>query len=356
LECPAGVDIPRIMRESKGAYVAANGLTLTQWIMTRLDLLGALGGMIGPAANWALGNRQMRWLLEKTLGIAQGRKLPRVASRNFMRRAARRKLTRPVRRSGQKTLYFVDLYANYFDPQLAECLVAVLEHNGVGVYVHPDQKPAGMSSIALGALDHARLLAHHNTRIFAEAVRQGYSILASEPAAALCLKYEYPQLLGDDDSRLVAEHSSEACAFLWKMHTMGKLQLDFKPLHFTLGYHTPCHLNALEVGTPGKNLLGLIPGLRIHHLEEGCSGMAGTYGLMNKNYRHSLRGGLRLINRLRKPSIQAGTTECSTCKIQMEQGTNKPTIHPLKILAFSYGLMPDLAKLFTTPGEELIVS
>jgi hypothetical protein len=40
----------------------------------------------------------------------------------------------------------------------------------------------------------------------------------------------------------------------------------------------------------------------------------------------------------------------------MEQGTNKPTIHPLKILAFSYGLMPDLAKLFTTPGEELIVS
>ena len=26
LECPAGVDIPRLMRESKGAYVAANGL------------------------------------------------------------------------------------------------------------------------------------------------------------------------------------------------------------------------------------------------------------------------------------------------------------------------------------------
>ena len=77
---------------------------------------------------------------------------------------------------------------------------------------------------------------------------------------------------------------------------------------------------------------------------------------MNKNYRHSLRGGLRLINRLRKPAIQAGTTECSTCKIQMEQGTNKPTIHPLKLLALSYGLMPELAKLLTTPGEELIVT
>jgi FAD/FMN-containing dehydrogenase/Fe-S oxidoreductase len=356
LECPAGVDIPRIMRESKGAYVAANGLSVAQWAMTRLDLLGALGSMVSTAANWALSNRQMRWILEKTLGLAQGRKLPRIASRNFMRRAARRRLTRPTRRSGQKVLYFVDLYANYFDPQLAECLVAVFEHNGLGVYVHPDQKPAGMPSIAMGALDHARYLAHHNTKYLAESVRQGYSIIASEPAAALCLRHEYPQLLGNDDANLVAENSSEACTFLWKMHTMGKLQLDFKPLHITLGYHTPCHLRALEVGTPGKNLLGLIPGLRIHHLEEGCSGMAGTYGLMNKNYRHSLRGGLKLINRLRRPIIQAGTTECSACKIQMEQGTHKPTIHPLKLLALSYGLMPELAKLLTTPGEELIVT
>jgi Fe-S oxidoreductase len=356
LECPAGVDIPRIMRESKGAFVAANGLTLAQWAMVRLDLFASLGSTVGPFTNWALGNRQMRWLLEKTLGIAQGRKLPRVATRNFMRRAARRKLTRPVRRSGQKILYFVDLYANYFDPQLAECLTAVFEHNGVGVYVHPDQKSAGMPAIASGALDHARILAHHNTRILAEAVRQGYWIVASEPAAALCLKHEYPQLLDDDDSKLVAENSSEACTFLWKMHTMGKLQLDFKPLHATLGYHAPCHMNALEVGTPGKNLLGLIPGLRIHHLEEGCSGMAGTYGLLGKNYRHSLRGGLKLINRLRKPALQAGTTECSTCKIQMEQGTNKPTVHPLKLLALSYNLLPGLSKLLTTPGEELIVT
>ncbi len=81
LECPAGVDIPRIMRESKGAYVAANGLTVAQWAMTRIDLLCALGSMFSTATNWAVGNRQMRWLLEKTLGIAQGRKLPRVAAR-----------------------------------------------------------------------------------------------------------------------------------------------------------------------------------------------------------------------------------------------------------------------------------
>ena len=140
LECPAKVDIPRLMRESKGAYVAANGLTFAERAMIHLDILGALGGMVSPVTNWALSNRQMRWLLEKTLGIAQGRKLPHVTSRNFIRRAHHRRLNRPTRRSAQKVLYFVDVYANYFDPQLAEALVSVMEHNGVAVYVPANQK------------------------------------------------------------------------------------------------------------------------------------------------------------------------------------------------------------------------
>jgi hypothetical protein len=42
--------------------------------------------------------------------------------------------------------------------------------------------------------------------------------------------------------------------------------------------------------------------------------------------------------------------------MQMEQGTSKPTVHPLKMLALSYGLMPELASLLNTKGEELIVT
>jgi FAD/FMN-containing dehydrogenase/Fe-S oxidoreductase len=355
LECPAGVDIPKLMMESKAAYVLANGLRLTDWVMTRLDLLSALASRIAPLANWALGNRQMRWLLAKTLGIAQGRKLPRVSSRSFLRRAARRRLVRPVRRSGQKVLYFVDTFANYHDPPLAEAAVAVLKHNGVSVFVHPEQWPSGMASIACGALDHARQIARHNVALLAEGVRQGYHVVATEPAAALCLTHEYLHLVEDDDARLVAANTSEVCSYLWKMHLTGGLQLDFKPVHASLGYHTPCHLRALNVGTPGENLLGLIPGLRIHHLERGCSGMAGTFGLAERNFRSSLRAGWGLISRLRDPAIQAGTTECSACRIQMEQGTTKRTIHPIKLLALAYGLMPELAGLLTAPGDDLTV-
>jgi Fe-S oxidoreductase len=180
--------------------------------------------------------------------------------------------------------------------------------------------------------------------------------VASEPSAALCLVREYPRLIDDEDARLVADHSGEACCYLWKMHTSGKLMLDFQPIQASLGYHSPCHLKALEVGSPGEHLLRLIPGLKLQQIREGCSGMAGTFGLKRPNYRGSLRAGRGLITRLRDPGLQAGVTECSTCKIQMEQGTTKPTIHPIKLLALAYGLMPEVARRLTTPAEELIVT
>ena len=324
--------------------------------MARIDLLSSFGGRFSGSANWAIGNRRMRWLIEKMLGIAQGRKLPRFASRSFLQEAHRKRLTRPTRSSGRKVLYFVDVYANWHDTQLATALVAVLEHNGVAIYVHPGQVPSGSAAISLGAVDRARRLASRNVAILADAVRQGYHIVASEPAAALCLKHEYLNLSDEEDARLVAENSSEACSYLCRMHQSGKLELDLKPINATLGYHLPCHLKALEVGSPGENLLRLIPGLTVQRIDKGCSGMAGTFGLERKNYRSSLRAGWGVISAMRDPKIQAGATECSACKIQMEQGTTKPTIHPLKILALAYNLMPEVASLLNGRGEELIVS
>ena len=84
--------------------------------------------------------------------------------------------------------------------------------------------------------------------------------------------------------------------------------------------------------------------------------MAGTYGIKRRNYLRSLRMGFAFINAMRSPDIIAGATECSTCKIQMEQGTMKPTVHPLKILALAYGLMPELENLFNRRSGELVIS
>jgi FAD/FMN-containing dehydrogenase/Fe-S oxidoreductase len=356
VECPANVDIPKLMVETKSQYVAANGLRPSDWLLSHIDLVSSWCSLVGPVANWSIRSRQVRWLAEKLFGLSRARKLPRFARRTFMRRAARKKLTRPTGRSDRKVLYFVDTYANYFDPQLGEALVAVLEHNDVAVYVHPDQRSSGMAMISMGALDPARKLAEHNIPLLAEAVRQGYEIVASEPSTALCLTREYLHLVDDEDARLVAAHTHEACGYLWKMHQEGRLKLDFEPVEAAVAYHTPCHVRALSMGAPGENLLRLVRGLQVFHVEKGCSGMAGTYGLKRENFRTSLRAGWGLISALRDAAFQAGTTECSACKMQMEQGAAKPTIHPLKVLALAYGLMPDVAEQLARRVDRVYVT
>ncbi len=356
LECPAGVDIPKLVAEGKGAYVATNGLRPTDWLLTRVDWVSSAASRLRPLANWAIANPSARWVMEKFLGIAQGRKLPRLARRTFLQRAVRRRLVRPVRTAGAKVMFFVDTYANYYDPELGQALVAVLEHNTVGVYVHPRQRHSAMAMIAQGALDAARRVARHNVEILAEAVRQGFTIVCSEPSAALALTREYVHLLDDDDARLVADNTMDACHYLWKRHQQGKLELDFHRQNLSVVYHAPCHLKALEVGLPGVNLLRLVPGLSVRPVERGCSGMAGTFGIKRENYRNSLRAGWGLISALRESVAQAGATECSTCKMQMEQGASVPVVHPLKLLALAYGFMPEIARHWSSPRPELVVT
>jgi Fe-S oxidoreductase len=162
--------------------------------------------------------------------------------------------------------------------------------------------------------------------------------------------------LNHPDVNLVAEQTTEAGIYLEKLHQLGKLRTDFSPLPLEAGYHTPCHQKALSGSSPLARLLSLIPELRLSTIDKGCSGMAGAYGLTSENFQTSLKLGWDLISRMRDGDLNIGVTECSSCKIQMEQGTTIPTLHPLKLLAFSYGLMPGIAnKLHRTTGK-LIVS
>ena len=89
-------------------------------------------------------------------------------------------------------------------------------------------------------------------------------------------------------------------------------------------------------------LLRLIPGIEIVPVEKGCTGMAGTFGAAAEHFQKSLQIGAELIQTMQTVDAVAGVTDCSSCRMQMEQAADIPTIHPIKLLALSYGLMPRL--------------
>ena len=362
LECPASVDIPKLMVEAKGQYYVTNGLRFSDWILTRLDRLYGLAGRTPRLTNRMIRSPMWRWILDRVFGIAQGRKLPRFATRTFARWAQRNQLTRPSRQQSRKVVYFYDAWVNWNDPELGQSFVEVLKHKNIDVLIPPNQGISGMSMISDGSIRHARNIAERNVEMLAEWVRQGYRVVTTEPSAALALKHEYLNLLDDDDAVKIAENTTDCCSYLLELHRSGELALDFNPLNALVGYHLPCHQRAilksgLESDIPAVKLMQLIPGMQVEVLDKGCSGMAGTFGLKRRNYRRSLRIGVHLIQAMRQPQLLAGSTECSSCKIQMEQGTYKATIHPIKILALAYGLMPnELEDLFNRRSEELVVT
>lgn len=342
VECPASVDIPKIVGELKAQYVATNGLSLSDLLLGRIDAVAAAGSQLPWLANFLIKNTVSRWLLDKLFGVSMARELPPVVRETFLRYAARRRWTKPTPHGGLKVVYFVDHYANYHDPDIGRALAEILQQNRIGLFVPTGQSVSGMPRISAGDLKGGRRIARRNVRLLADAVRQGYTVLATEPAAALCLKHEYPNLLDDEDAHLVAQHSHEACGFLWHLHQQDRLSLEFDELPGSLSYHRPCHLRVLDSEQAGLNLMNLIPGLHVQHIEAGCTGMAGTWGMQKKNYRNSLRIGWPLISAMRTAGGSAATTECSACKMQIEHGSGVSTLHPLKLLAYAYGRMPKL--------------
>jgi FAD/FMN-containing dehydrogenase/Fe-S oxidoreductase len=357
-DCAAGVDIPAIVTQLKAAHYSANSTRVGPWLLSRIDSVLAVAGAIRPVTNWAIDNPQARWAMEKTAGIARGRKLPPVSGNVLMRWAARRGLTRPSRRSGPRVLYFLDVYARRHDPLLAQSFVSVLERNGIGVFIDPRQVSAGMPLVSEGDLDGARKLARVNLRVLAEAVRLGYRIVCTEPSAVTCITRHYPMLLDDEELERVAAATCDATTYLWELHREGRLRLDFQPVPARILYHAGCHEQNGGAIPPAEHLLRLVPGLVLESADRGCSGMAGTFGLARANYRASLRMGLGLVTAMRGAGIEAGATGCSACRIQMEQGTTKPAVHPVKILAKAYGLLEGpaphgLDTLFTAASGRL---
>ena len=347
IECPTNVRIPHLMIEAKAQAGEASGTDRTSWFLSRAHFFGELGCKTSWLTNPLLNNRAARWLMEKTIKIHRDRKLPEFSQRPYLSTLPA-EVTDSVPTPRQEAIvYFVDHFANYHDQELATSFISVMKHHGIRVHVPAGQVGSGMAMVSTGDLNAARRIAEANVRELASMAREGLPIVCTEPAAALCLKEDYPMLVEHPDTRLISGLAVEAGAYLQELFQKGRLKTDFAPLPLRIGYHEPCHLRALQNGRPLRELLEQIPELDVLTLDKGCSGMAGTFGLTRDNFELSLEIGQPLIDEMRSPDFILGATECSSCQLQMQQDSPLETVHPIKLLAASYGLMPKLHERLT---------
>ena len=348
IECPSKVDVGLLAFRSKAAYVAAHGLPLEDLITSRLD---TILNFLTPASwlvNAVMRNRVVRWILEKTLQVPQSRAMPVLNHLTYLNRirwsSLRHRLTADQTNKPRVAL-FVDTFANYFDPQLAEFAVQILEYNGFSVHVPLRQRASGRGAFLVGHVDGVERLARFNIAQMSELIRFGYHIVTLEPYSVSCLTKDYQHLIGTKEAELTTDNVVDFCTFLEGYHQAGELRQDFQRVPFQVGYHAPCCGLALSASLttdtmPAENLLRLIPDLEVQRIERGCCGMAGHWGFQQKNYRHSVQIGTPLFRALRSSEIDFGISDCCSCCSQMEHGSRKRALHPIRLLAMAYGFMP----------------
>lgn len=331
------VDFPRLMLRARAVEARRRGVSFRDRVLGNTELVGRLGSLTAPLANWANRLGAHRALLQAVAGIHRRRNLPRFARQRFSRwfRAHRPPAFAPQARAA----LFATCVVEYNDPGVGQAAVAVLERNRVDVTL-PPQRCCGMPYLDGGAVEEAQAQIRDNVRSLAAAVREGREIVVPGPTCSYMLKHEYPWLDGSEDARLVAANTRDLFEYLMRLHAEGKLDTSFPRPPGTVAYHLPCHLKAQNLGTKSADLLRLIPGARVEVIER-CSGVDGTWGLKREYFDLSLQVAEPLFREIRATRPDRVATDCPLAALQLAQGTGIAPQHPVQIVADAYGVSPE---------------
>jgi L-lactate utilization protein LutB len=75
LHCPLGIDLPGLMWKAR--LGRQSSVTLGQKLLGRPETIARLGSTAAPVANWSIGKRPVRWLIQKLFRIDSRAHLPR---------------------------------------------------------------------------------------------------------------------------------------------------------------------------------------------------------------------------------------------------------------------------------------
>jgi FAD/FMN-containing dehydrogenase/Fe-S oxidoreductase len=340
-ECPLEVDMAALKSEALSHRHAIHGTPLRSRAFGAIRRLNRAGAALAPVSNWLPRAPGARALLERGLGIAPERPLPRFQRETLLRWDARRDRRRVAAPRGDVVL-LADSFTTFTEPEIGRAAVALLERAGWRVRLQ-GTGCCGRASISKGLLEQAKRMAADMVDRLAADARRGTPIVGVEPSCLLTLRDEYLALLpGDERAEAVAGQARLVGDLLVEAIDAGDLALrpDSALAGRRIVFHGHCHEKA-GVGTEGSRaLLERIPGAGVTELDAGCCGMAGSFGFEAEHYELSRQvGELRLFPALRDapPDAVVAATGVS-CRQQIGHFAGRVARHPVVLVAEAAGI------------------
>lgn len=329
--CPSGVRIGDIIALAK----AKNGPKIPKLrdvVLANTDFVGSVATVVAPVVNTTLRMGAVKKVMDVTLGVDHHRTMPAYASQKFTT-WFRKEAAAKQREFERSVTYFHGCYANYNYPQLGKDLVKLLNAIGYGVNLMEGERCCGVAKIVNGLMKDATRDAKRNIGQMRRAVEMGDQIVTTSSTCTFTLRDEYEHVLGLDNSD-VRDSISLATRFIYRLVESGQVRLAFRDdFRMRAAYHSACHIEKLGWSIYSTTLLRMIPGMELIMLPSQCCGIAGTYGFKKENYKYSQAIGQPLFDHIEKLGVEIVTTECETCKWQIEMSTSAKVMNPISILA-----------------------
>ncbi len=332
IACPHGVPISTFNMMARAAYAKEHGLSLRDWMLAHgADIAKYIGFIPAFLRNFGMKNPISREVLH-TFGVHKKAPLPSFAHKTF--RTQFRKLAQKIDAKNMQgtVVFFPGCYVDIYSPQTGIDIIYVLNKAGYKVIVPDELSCCGLPMVANGFWEDAEKGAIKNAQVLLQWQKQGHTILTGCPSCSLMFNGDIPHYFPKVEKTYGKIAMRDAQEFILHCIEKENLPLQSKVHDISIMYHAPCHLRAQGAGLLGYEILQKVYGNAVKNANAGCCGISGSYGFKKEKYNISMQVGQQLFDTVKHSQVDLCSSECGTCRIQIEHGTQKQCLHPISLL------------------------
>lgn len=337
-ECPSSVDMAKLKAEFMQGYYDSHGVPLRSRMIGHVDSLTQLMQPIAGFYNVLVRNKFSGGLFKRMLGFAPQRLLPTIAAKTLRQwYKTKDKLYSGGKEPIKSVYFFFDEFTNFNEVELGKQAILFLEKLGYQVLMIPHAF-SGRALLSKGLLREARKLANKNVQIFADRLNADCKLVAVEPSTILTFRDEYVDLVDEpyiEAAARIAPHALTIEEFIWAEYQAGNIsasQFTTEPKEVLL--HGHCQQKAWGLLPQVSQVLAIPSNYTVKNIPSGCCGMAGSFGYEKEHYDLSMQiGELVLFPAVRnKQPDTLLAAPGSSCRHQIQDGTQQTALHPVEIL------------------------
>ena len=338
-ECPANVDIATYKAEFLSHYYEKKWRPLKAYAFGLIERWAKLGSRMPRIANFLSQAPGPRHLLQRFLGLASQRQLPRLAPvtfwqwaqvhRNSIFRDEDRLNPAPLLKERQVVLW-VDTFNNYFHPETCRAALEVFEEAGFTVTCSRRPLCCGRPLYDFGMLERAKNSLSQTMSALGPQIDAGLPIVVLEPSCASVFRDELHNLFPTNERATRLRNQTFLLSEFLQNHAP-----DYLPpsLSRKVILHGHCHHKALMKISDEESLLRKM-GVELQSLDSGCCGMAGPFGFQKDKFEISQAIGERVL----LPAVRRAASDTLivadgfSCREQILQGTGRSAMHLAEVL------------------------